>query len=235
MWDDNTVGYFRRYTNAKGMSWNRKKCAQIKQAHRVILDDCFGKVSQDFLCEKNGAPDKPYARLHSTSGPRNIRLTKPTVPSAKNVTQIACLLGHWARDFLACDVRSACWQDEHFAPDSGSDVKRSLKTLCESPLSTLFKYRIGSERVSYSRVCDHSQDCLDASDEDFCVYPPCAGTHHFECFNKQVRRTFGGGGITYVCMDTVFGIMGTSVCTRLVLAHITFNASINRSDALWRG
>ena len=43
-------------------------------------------------------------------------------------------------------------------------------------------YKASREMIPFSLVCDHSSQCLDQSDEEFCVYPPCLG---FSCVNKQ--------------------------------------------------
>jgi hypothetical protein len=43
--------------------------------------------------------------------------------------------------------------------------------------------------VPYSLVCDFRPDCVDASDEDFCVYERCTGSTPFSCSDgKQVGQ-----------------------------------------------
>ena len=96
-----------------------------------------------------------------------------------------CSAGHYTHKFLACDIQSDCRQRDPLGKSRESDD--TLVTLCKSMLATLFTCRNDIEHVPYSLVCDHSQDCLDSSDEDFCVHPPCSGRGLFECANKQVK------------------------------------------------
>ena len=150
--------------------------------------DCMYKFSDKnshSLCEKHvKAEDAPERR--------RLQLSKPTMSSGENVHYIVCASGHRALEFLACDVRSACWQNENFVRNSENGVERNVQSLCYSPLLTLFSCRTGVDRISYSLVCDHSQDCLDNSDEDFCAHPPCPDVQQFECYNQQVRLTAEG-------------------------------------------
>nr|KAG5711572.1 hypothetical protein BaRGS_016754 [Batillaria attramentaria] len=41
------------------------------------------------------------------------------------------------------------------------------------------------QHVPYTLVCDFRSDCSDASDESFCVYPPCPASQSLNCGNKQ--------------------------------------------------
>ena len=34
-------------------------------------------------------------------------------------------------------------------------------------------------------VCDLLSDCSDGSDEDFCVFPPCAGSEPLQCADRK--------------------------------------------------
>ena len=168
----------------------------MRRADRLFFGCCHDTQSNNFLCEKDWIPERTDEKSNGVSERRKIKFSEPNMSPNQNFTKTVCLSGHWTRDFLACDTKSACLQNEHFMLDSECGVKSNLNSLCQSSLSTLFQCRTGVGRVSYSLVCDHRQDCLDNSDEDFCVYPLCAGAHQFECANKQVRHTGGeeGGG-----------------------------------------
>ncbi|XP_070206255.1 G-protein coupled receptor GRL101-like [Littorina saxatilis] len=48
-------------------------------------------------------------------------------------------------------------------------------------LPAMFKCSAGSQRVPYSLVCDHRQQCADSSDENFCVFAPCSGSTPLQC------------------------------------------------------
>ena len=188
LWDDGTVGFLPIYRVR--MERLNPTCAQIMRAGRLIMFNCvlssLNKNSYS-LCEKDGQAEDNFVPLNDRPGRRRIQLSKPAMSSGENARYIVCESGHCALEFLACDVRSACWQNEDFVRNSRNDVERNLQPLCYTPLLQLFACRTGVERVSYSLVCDHSQDCLDDSDEDFCVYLPCRGAQQFECNNKQVR------------------------------------------------
>ena len=186
LWIDGTVGFLSAYLVPDDKKYDRPLHAFTTHGGRLYMRDSFLMTSRLFLCEKSKKAEETFVGLNSKSDRRRIQLSKPTLTSDENIKRIACPSGHWAREFLACDVRSACWQKENHAQDSGNDLQRNLTSLCESALSPLFTCRTGVGRVSYSLVCDHNQDCLDASDEDFCVYPPCSIAQQFECSNRQV-------------------------------------------------
>ena len=186
LWHDGTVGFLSAYQVPEHEKLDRLLCAYVTRGGRLHMGESFLMSSNRFLCEKSKKAEETFVGLNSKSDRRRIQLSTPTLSSDENITRIVCPSGQWAREFLACDVRSACWQKERFAQDSGNDLQRNLTSLCESALSPLFPCRTGVGRVSFSLVCDHNQDCLDASDEDFCVYPPCSITQQFECSNRQV-------------------------------------------------
>ncbi|XP_076435809.1 uncharacterized protein LOC143275521 [Babylonia areolata] len=87
---------------------------------------------------------------------------------------IACPNGHMTHAFLACDVASACFAEDHVT--------------CSAPLTPLppmYRCACADERVSYTSVCDHRKDCQDNSDEEFCVFPACTGAAWFPCSSYQ--------------------------------------------------
>ena len=107
-----------------------------------------------------------------------IGLPHPT--SQAGPTLLPCPSRHVTHDFLACDARSQCWAPH--APSSASP--------CRAPLASLlpphFVCGDGAGSVPYPLVCDHRQDCGDSSDEQFCLFRPCARTQDFRCNNGQV-------------------------------------------------
>ena len=145
-------------------------------------DSYYSKL---FLCEKEGISETP-ADKNVLSGKPQVRLPKFDSDSI-GFPRVVCSSGHYTHQFLACDAQSRCMQRGPSGQDSGSDD--TLMALCLSVLATLFTCKNGVEHVPYSLMCDHGQDCLDSSDEDFCVHPSCSGSRQFECANKQVKRT----------------------------------------------
>ena len=186
LWLDDTVGFLSAYQVPGRRKVDRPLSAYMMRGGRLLMQTGLWLKSDRFLCERSQKADEPLVGLNGKPETRRIQLSKPNFSSDNNVTRIVCPSGHWAHKFLACDARSVCWQKESFLQDSGNDIERNLKSMCESALSPLFACRTGVDRVSYSLVCDHNQDCLDASDEDFCVYPSCSIAQQLECSNRQV-------------------------------------------------
>ena len=181
-WEDGTVNHDNRYEVSTtppsvAILWN------APHLHIVPLSSIGNSGTQHILCEKD---------VSETRTPRNRLSGKPRVqlPSSDSDSvgfpYIVCSSGHYTHLFLACEVRSDCLQHDPSRQSSGSDD--TLMTPCTSNLATLFTCGNGLGHVPYSLVCDHSQDCLDSSDEDFCVYPSCSGSWQFECANRQVRQ-----------------------------------------------
>ena len=113
-------------------------------------------------------------------------LTDEKLPS--NV--VRCPAHHVTYNFLACDVQSACWlkSDVTYGSSSGSWGVPSPRG-CPVKLTALppsFTCAGGVDGVPYSMVCDHRHDCLDQSDEHFCVFPTCDSMWQYQCRNKQV-------------------------------------------------
>ena len=112
------------------------------------------------LCEVTTALKPTVYYEESSTGIELQSVTEHNLSSP--VSLVGCPLGHTARDFLACDIRSKCWSRD--------------ATECRAPLTPLppsFTCTNGVERVPYTLVCDIRPDCSDDSDETFCVYPPC--------------------------------------------------------------
>ena len=181
-WDDGTMAYFSLHE----WSEHHPSCGLL--IYKVIIDvevvSCIDREHY-FLCEKDETSQQTQASYRDTSANRADRLVRAS-NSSLPFTPVACPTGHWTHELLACDSLSYCWQWDQAGQSSGRGTRTS-KSPCQEPLSTLFRCRNAVESVPYSLVCDHSQDCLDFSDEDFCVHPSCSGSWQFECTNKQVR------------------------------------------------
>ena len=180
-WDDGTVGY------AVGIEYQHSSvCTHINKQCQLSTLDCH-EATDDFLCEKISTPEHTYFYHNGASGREGIEFSKPS-NSSFPLTHTLCPSGHWTLDFLACDMLSACWRDDKSRLSMESDPSQ-LASPCRSTLSTMFMCRNGAEQVPYTLVCDHSHDCQDFSDEDFCDHPSCSGSGQFKCNNNQVRNT----------------------------------------------
>ena len=173
--------------------WYPYECVHANPADKLVLNHCTFHHTKLLLCEDDGFPATNDGSQHGLSGRRGIQLPKPT-NSSLPFPHVTCPSGHRTHEFLACDVMSRCWQHDNVRQSSERDPRRNVTSQCQSLLSTLFTCRTTAELVPYSLVCDHHQDCLDASDEYFCVHPMCSGTQHFECSNKQVSDTITKDG-----------------------------------------
>ena len=151
-----------------------RKCGQLRHYASSL---CERDDSIKVTTSQNDAPRRP-----------GIQLPVPS-DSTVHLTHTVCPFGHWTHEFLACDVQSACWQQDSVRQWSGDKDRRNMTAPCRFPFSEMFTCTSGVGRVPYSLVCDHGQDCLDNSDEDFCVHPSCTGAWQFECLNKQVNRS----------------------------------------------
>ena len=153
----------------------------------LCMEPCATSFTITFLCEEGGN----YAEMHysgqNSPGRLELELSKEANFSIFFPHAI-CPPGHWTHEFLVCDPRSNCYQYDHMRPTSGLGKLRNAMSQCQTILQTQFTCRNGVGRVPYSLVCDHSQDCLDLSDEDFCVHPSCSGSWQFECVNMQVCK-----------------------------------------------
>ncbi|KAK7485638.1 hypothetical protein BaRGS_00023087, partial [Batillaria attramentaria] len=167
-WSDGTMAYYVIVANSQ----DRPFCAYFARflANGVLEPsyvECWYKHTEYYLCELETAAVNTAKSDSEESG--IVTTTPPFRMSESTVLYTECPAGHLTHNFLACDVQSACW--------SRDDPSVS----CLAPLFTCTN---GYERVHYTFVCDYRPDCSDASDEDFCVLPPCQVTE-FSCGNKQ--------------------------------------------------
>ena len=195
-WEDGTIAYF-----LKGKKFESFSACGIFNNRKVKLVDCETPWINDFLCE--GDEEKDYVDTGG-HGAQGIDFSRPRNTSI-HFMRVICPSGHWTHQFLACDLQSVCWHSNSFGKSSGSDGRRKIAAQCQSPLSTLFTCRKSGEHVPYSLVCDHSHDCMDASDEDFCSYPSCLGSWQFECTNKQVKKHKGRSKQTIILFYSILG------------------------------
>ena len=183
---------------------SKPHCARFSATDKLwsSMEACDSQVTYTrFVCQLD---DPRHPRKHDDDDFRGNTVGggSPAIPELANpptdkaadldVTSVVCPSGHSTHAFLACDVQSACWADGDFlayrsGSDGGWDVPTSSS--CRAPLTSLppsFRCRTLGQRVPYSVVCDFRPDCLDASDEDFCTFPPCDPHSQFQCNNKQV-------------------------------------------------
>ena len=157
------------------------------------------KIAKLLLCLKSNINTDPHFLcesdveeiVSSTPADRQRLLVRIPTPTKQTppLPHVQCPAGHLTHELLACDAHSYCWEQFDVTASDGRKTSTSSSS-CLAPLTSVppsFSCASGPERVPYSMVCDHSRDCLDSSDEDFCVFPLCHGSGQFECNNKQVR------------------------------------------------
>ena len=168
------------------------------RAHILLLAWSFN------LCETNvqGADQ-------SNEGPpmKSVQISLRRPGGIQNQTQVfsfphvSCPRGHLTLPAFACDVTSFCWASHlvlfsrdreswELPPSSLCPVTWRLASLPPS-----YACAEGAEYVPYTLVCDYRQDCLDGSDENFCVFPACDFAYQFQCRNKQVRGGRWGSSV----------------------------------------
>ncbi|PVD34066.1 hypothetical protein C0Q70_05328 [Pomacea canaliculata] len=122
--------------------------------------------------------DKFPCEIASDSSFQKVEMPRPASDIWKK-NHVTCPSQHVTHTFLACDVRSDCWEERY-------DTLWS----CSAPVVPVppaFTCDSGAERVPYTLVCDHRADCSDRSDEDFCQFPPC-NVDDFHCDNGQSQK-----------------------------------------------
>nr|KAG5689918.1 hypothetical protein BaRGS_015606 [Batillaria attramentaria] len=182
-WADETIAF---YLTIKGSGKPPPYCAafHVTNATRLSVVGCQARLSASVLCEMDTESDSPVqdvvtlpsliTNVASASDPEY--LFPPTMNVSDSARLVSCPAGHLTRDFLACDVDSACWK---LSLDSAAE--------CEAPMTPLppsFACKHGVGHVPYSSVCDFRPDCVDSSDE-LCVFPLCSAVSHFKCGNQQ--------------------------------------------------
>ena len=118
------------------------------------------------LCEDTAQAQKDM----STQG---VQLGSASISSSR-IRLTECPGRHNIQLFLSCDPRSECTSNSESAVTS---------SLCPS---TLFTCEASREQVPYTLVCNQRSDCLDGTDETFCVYGSYDELAYSECDNRKV-------------------------------------------------
>ena len=122
------------------------------------------------LCE-----DKPTERrAQKDVSTQSVQLHSANISSSSSIRLVQCSSGHSIQLFVSCEPRSEC------AP-----VSESTATSSRCP-STLFACETSRDHVSYTMVCNNRRDCLDGSDETFCVYKWDEKVIYDECDTRKV-------------------------------------------------
>ena len=184
LWDDGTIGHLFRHSKfvpPPSLAGIIRGATLITTSPSLL--HLFGVNTRPFLCEKEEMHKGNTAEYGLS---QNLQVLRPDLDnSSVGFPHAVCSAHHYTHEFLVCDKQSNCRQ--HHLLGQSRETDDVLMTLCKSTLATLFTCRSDVEHVPYSLVCDHSQDCLDSSDEDFCVHPSCFDSSLFECTNKQVK------------------------------------------------
>ena len=200
LWDDNTVNYYSSLFRDRG-----DLCAHIgHDVGSMYFTKCdakpaSGKGRSGSVCQTaatgglhSSQSQTPFAGQQA--GPRLFKVNVTTTARGEGQwCPVTCPSGHVTHIFLACDVFTLCWAG-HDVTFSARPEFWALPTSQSCPTQPFVtspppSFLCGSEeqRVPYTLVCDHRRDCLDGSDETFCVSHPCQWPAQFECLNKQVR------------------------------------------------
>ncbi|KAK7088240.1 hypothetical protein V1264_022177 [Littorina saxatilis] len=174
------------YGNANGRAgpmcghFNPSDYNQVKMVH-----SCNEREEFHYLCEM-AETVKAAAEMAEGLDPTIELASRSEV--TLSVPFVTCPGGHMTHAFMACDVASACWAD-HYGNAESEFLGVPSRASCPVPVTSLpmtslpamFTCSAGSQRVPYSLVCDHRQQCADGSDETFCVYAPCSGSTPVQC------------------------------------------------------
>ena len=200
---DKTIAYQQRY--AKQLMTGYPMCAILHRydpnedllntkkipglwTHFLWLSMCHKSTeTKTYLCEF----DQPLTSVERLT--QSVRLA--TVEKFKvDHGFVFCPLNHTVRDYLACDARSACWARPLVRYGTSSESwDIPVPVTCPAPITSLppaYACATGEQRVPYTLVCDHRQDCTDDSDENFCNHPTCE-EGEFQC--GQTKQVSLGG------------------------------------------
>ena len=160
-----------------------KSCGHLPSAGAAyisVIDFCHQPLRRRYLCETRTVDPKSGSQRAMENLPDDS--ANQTLP----FPHVRCPRGHVTHTFLACDAKSSCFSRTYVNSDETVLFSCGVQLHPQTPA---FACTDGFERVPYSLVCDYRRDCLDNSDEDFCVFAPCAGDTPSQCANsKQVNR-----------------------------------------------
>ena len=181
-WIDNVINYSIRGKEATmPLSVGGKACSAYNRFNdfdtKLSFSFCTGIYLNNYVCEK------PAHRTNDESGLDRTSLFPAEQPKNKLAMPfIRCPSRHVTHDFLACHGQSRCRTD----PSKSRCFFSSSAITSEELTSFTLKFPCVTvkERIPYTFVCDYRKDCVDASDEVFCVHanPNCTG---FTCENGQ--------------------------------------------------
>ncbi|KAL8612178.1 hypothetical protein ACOMHN_018467 [Nucella lapillus] len=133
---------------------------------------------------------------------------------------IVCPSNHTVHNFLACDSFSRCWGvNSHsfsHSPESWDIPSAFACPVAMTSLPPSYGCERGGQRVPYSLVCDHRQDCEDNSDERHCFHRPCPRGHvpcgrHKQCDGQKdcVNGDDEGNCVSHdICGGDRFSFLG---------------------------
>ena len=205
VWEDKTIDYFSQIVR-----WSYKVDEEVKCAVVGITLGQVGiiKCRETKLIGEKGDTERSVCQMPDTEQSQRaqplssaIQKAQPSVALA-NVTSfgekghgwwVTCPSDHVTHTFLACDVSAFCWAGWNLTFSLLPELwALPVSWSCPAPMTFLppsFPCRSEEQRVPYSLVCDHRQDCADGSDEKFCTFLPCQWQTEFQCQNKQVCCT----------------------------------------------
>ena len=195
VWESKSIAYHARtMTEIKPLTCGAIKRGLFSGVPFIMLK-CNTNMSGYILCEFD---TKPNLTKETTAGHLLGMDFNGTHHTAKqsNVSRlfvkknlITCPVKHVTFSFLACDVSSQCYAENGVIYLSDSQAYHlPTPSSCLAPLTPLspaLPCENGGQRVPYTLVCDHRDDCGDGSDEDFCVFPPCRGNTPLKCGSSQ--------------------------------------------------
>ena len=184
-WVDNSIAFYTRHLAEKVRS---PACGAFPAGNVTLaeLGECDKAATAYYLCEVSATSKKEQHGENENPQP-SIQLPLPQHQTFDSISHpVICPEGHTTHDFLACDVASSCWADNYVISSDGLGVSDVSCAVSLSSLPPSFLCSNGRERVPYTLVCDHRQDCSDRSDEDFCRFPPCCAGSQLQCSNQQV-------------------------------------------------
>ncbi|KAK7469743.1 hypothetical protein BaRGS_00036225, partial [Batillaria attramentaria] len=168
LWSDSTIVFYGRYKFKPRLSIGTVRPEGYDKQPALYVDFENTQSSTSHLCE--------LPLMEKKSNRSTIHLAVPTNQTLPlHTPQVVCPDGHVTLTVFACDVQTSCWAREQTDSDSWGVPSNSS---CPAPMTSrppMFACNSGVQHVPYSLVCDHRQDCKDASDEDFCDFAPCGG------------------------------------------------------------
>ena len=189
-----------------------------------LQDNCNVPLRADYLCEFAPLPTNA-ADAGTPASPLGVVLAPPSrlwLP----VPRVTCPDGHLTHAFLACDAESVCWRRPYGDAESEVWGVPSV-TSCPAPMTSLpamFTCSSGAQRVPYSLVCDHRQQCGDGSDESFCVFPPCSASTPLQC--DTTSQVHYSGRLSVLSLSNLSLSLSMGIVRIVIALHININLMI---------